>query len=116
MRYLLTANERREWSRTGDAPSRSELITRFRAARDSTPDTAENEFRMEFERRVAFAEASLARGETRGSITDLDYVFVVLGPPTSVGRTGMAPGDDGSDVRFNSPSKLLDTPPNLRET
>lgn len=116
VRYLLTAEERREWARASDAASRSEFITRFWVGRDPTPETPENEFRTEFEKRVAFADAALAQGEARGSLTDRGRVFVLMGPPTSVGRTGLAPGDDGSDVRPDSPSKLLDTYQNFRET
>ena len=38
-----------------DPVSRSEFVTAFWKARDPRPETVENEFREEFEKRVAFA-------------------------------------------------------------
>jgi GWxTD domain-containing protein len=116
VRFLMTPEERAAWSGAADAVSRSEIVTQFWAARDPTPETAENEFRAEFERRVAFADATLVQGETRGSLTDRGMVFVLLGPPTWMGRSGLAQADDGSDVRANSASKRLDTQSNYLET
>jgi GWxTD domain-containing protein len=98
VRFLMTADEKREWSRLSDPVSRSEFVTKFWAARDTKPETPENEFRQEFERRVAYADATLVQGEVRGSMTDRGMVFVLLGPPTYVGRKPLGTGDDTSDA------------------
>src|SRR5262245_16689514 len=55
-RFLLTPTEAQEFQRITDPISRSEFITKFWKDRDRTPETPENEFRDEFERRVAFAD------------------------------------------------------------
>jgi len=77
--------------------SRSEFVTNFWKVRDPRPETPENEFREEFEWRVAYADAHLSEDETRGSLTDRGAVFLLVGPPTYVGRKPLSTGDDSSD-------------------
>ncbi len=101
-RFLMTPEEKREWERQSDAVARSEFVTKFWAARDPKPETPENEFRQEFERRVAFADQNLAQGETRGALTDRGMVFLLLGPPTYVGRKPIGAGEDASEASGNS--------------
>jgi GWxTD domain-containing protein len=95
--YLLTARQRRDYSRLSGPLARSEFITEFWKSRDPRPETPENEAREEFEKRVAFADAQLAEKETRGSLTDRGMVFVLLGPPTWVGRKPLRTGEDTAD-------------------
>jgi len=97
VKVLLTADDKRQWSGLTDPASRSEFITKFWAARDPKPETPDNEFRQDFEKRVAFADKYFVQGETRGSLTDRGMVFLLLGPPTYVGRKPLATGDDVSD-------------------
>jgi GWxTD domain-containing protein len=94
---LLTAEERSRYETLSDAVSRSEFVTNFWRVRDPRPETPENEFREEFERRIAFADANFSENEVRGSLTDRGVVFLVLGSPTYVGRKPMTTGDDSSD-------------------
>ncbi len=96
-RVLLTSQEKKEWSGLSDAMSRSEFITKFWAARDPKPETPENEFRQDFEKRVAFADQNFTQDETRGSLTDRGLVFLLLGPPTWAGRSPIGPGDDAAE-------------------
>jgi GWxTD domain-containing protein len=98
VRWLLTAPESREYSTLADPVSRSEFIANFWKARDSVPETVENEFREEFERRVAFADAHFAQDETRGSLTDRGMVLILLGPPSYNGRKPLRTGDDVADA------------------
>src|SRR5213593_99635 len=86
MRFLLTPEEHHVFSRLPDPVSRSEYVTAFWKKRDPKPETPENEFRDEYERRVAFADSRFTQGETRGSLTDRGMVFVLLGPPTWAGQ------------------------------
>lgn len=97
VRCLLTAEERRTFSRLSDPVSRSEFVTAFWKARDPKPETPENEFREEFEKRIAFADAHFTDGELRGSLTDRGVVFLLLGPPTYIGRKPIGAGEDTSD-------------------
>ena len=98
VRWLLTAEERRAFAEAVDPVTRSELIATFWRVRDPMPETPENEFREEFDRRVAFADVRFAQDEVRGSLTDRGMVFVLLGPPTYSGRRPMKTGDDSADA------------------
>ncbi len=106
VRYLLTSQQRADYERLSNEASRSEFVTEFWKAHDPTPETPVNEFRLEFERRVAFADTRLGQDETRGSLTDRGMLFVLLGPPTWVGRKPIAVGEDTADPqgmsRFSS--------------
>ena len=82
----MTADEKREWANSRSASERSEFITRFWEIRNPKPERAENPCRRTFEKRVAFADSRFAQDETRGSLSDRGMVFVLLGPPTYVGR------------------------------
>ena len=96
-RFLLTASEADEFRRLTDPIARAEFIARFWKARDPKPETPENEFRDEFERRVAFADRFFSQGETRGSATDRGTVFVLLGPPAHSVVRPMKTGEDTGD-------------------
>ncbi len=97
VRFLMTPEERRNFSRLGDPVSRSEYVTAFWKKRDPKPETTENEFRDEFEKRVAFSDSRFTQGETAGSLTDRGMVFILLGPPTYVGQKPLTSGEDTND-------------------
>ena len=96
-RFLLTSSEAAEYKHLTDPVARSEFITKFWKAHDPKPETPENEFRQEFEKRVAFADQYFAQGEKRGSFTDRGNVFVLLGPPSRSSQRPMKTGDDTGD-------------------
>ncbi len=97
VRFLLARGEAEEFRHLSDSISRSEFIAKFWKEHDSKPETPENEFREEFERRVAFADQYFTQGETRGSYTDRGTVFVLLGPPAYSMQKPMKTGDDTAD-------------------
>jgi len=97
VRFLMTPEERHSFTRLADAVSRSEYVTTFWKNRDPKPETPENEFRDEFEKRIAFADSRFTQGETAGSLTDRGMVFILLGPPTWVGQKPLTSGDDTND-------------------
>jgi GWxTD domain-containing protein len=94
VKYFLAEGEKREYSRLSDDYSRGRFVSFFWRARDPTPETQDNEFRREFERRVAFADEQFTEGSTRGSLTDRGMVFVLLGPPTGVARRPISAAED----------------------
>ncbi|MGH9317897.1 MAG: GWxTD domain-containing protein, partial [Thermoanaerobaculia bacterium] len=96
VRHLLNSEDRRDFSRLSDPVSRAEFVSAFWKKRDPKPETPENEFREDFIKRVAFADAKFTEGETPGSRTDLGMVFVLLGPPTWIGRKPFVSGEDAN--------------------
>jgi GWxTD domain-containing protein len=94
VKYLLSPEESRAFSRLSEEASRARFVARFWFARDPLPDTPENEFRREFERRVGFADEHFREGAKRGSLTDRGMVFVLLGPPTGVAHRPITADED----------------------
>jgi len=115
-RYLLTSEQRADYERLSTLAERSEYITEFWKAHDPTPETPENEFREEFEKRVAFADLHLGQEETRGSLTDRGMLFVLMGPPTWVGRRPIATGEDTADPEGMTRYSALDTTQAVKST
>ena len=104
-KYLLTSAERQDFERLSDSLARSEYIAVFWKAHDPKPETPENEFRDEFERRVAFADLRFDQDETRGSLTDRGMVFILLGPPTYNGQKPLAAGDEAGAADTSGQSR-----------
>ncbi len=99
VKWLMTSAEKRKWAELTPGAEWQEFVDRFWEDRNPQPGSAENTFRTGFERRVAFADASFVQAEgTRGSMTDRGMVFVLLGPPTYVGRKPIRAGDDSSEA------------------
>ncbi len=84
--------EKGSW-RDMDSDQREDFIHTFWKARDKSPETERNEFREEFERRVAYADAAFKVGMDRGSLTDRGRVFILLGEPARVRRREIRSSD-----------------------
>ncbi len=79
-RLVMTAEEDDIFLRLPDAESRAEFITDFWAKRDPDPETETNEFKVEFENRIDYADKHFREGR-RGMNTDRGRVYIYLGPP-----------------------------------
>jgi GWxTD domain-containing protein len=104
-RYILSSSEREDFQRLSDPLARSEFIAVFWKAHDPKPETSENEYREEFERRVTFADTRFNQDETRGSLTDRGMVFILLGPPTYNGRKPLTVSDDAGSAESSGQSR-----------
>ena len=99
VRWIMTSNEKTTWASLAGGPEWQEFVDKFWESRNPEPGNADNVFRTGFDRRVAFADANFVQAEgTRGSMTDRGMVFVLLGPPTYVGRKPIRTGDDSSEA------------------
>ena len=99
IKWILTSEEKRTWTQLTSGGERQEFVDKFWEARNPQPGNPDNPYRTAFERRVAFADANFVQAEgTRGSMTDRGMVFVLLGPPTYVGRKPIRTGDDASEA------------------
>src|SRR5262245_25358842 len=91
VRWIMTDGEKEMWKTLPDGNARIAFVETFWGARDP-------EFRKEFERRVAFADANLVQDEEQlGSLSDRGMVFVLMGPPTYAGRKPLRTGEDAND-------------------
>jgi GWxTD domain-containing protein len=117
-RHLFTKQDREAWQAIATDAAAEDFVRLFWARRDPTPESAENEFRREFERRVAYADQEFGEkvdGEpVRGSLTDRGRALILLGPPRRVqapGAGGSTTGGDfgsgGADVTGGGDSPAL---------
>jgi len=96
-RLIMTAEEMSIWKHLDTPQARREFIREFWEIRDPDPATPENEARIEFERRVAFAtqqfswntlspgwNANRVGKSGRGWNSDMGRIYIVLGPPDRV--------------------------------
>ncbi len=98
VKWIMTDEEKRAWAELSSGGEWQEFVDKFWEARNPRPGNPDNSYETTFDRRVAFADSRFAEAEgTRGSMTDRGMVFVLLGPPTYVGRKPIRPGDDVSD-------------------
>jgi GWxTD domain-containing protein len=79
--YIIAKEERKIFLELPDA-GRDDFIAQFWKRRDPTPDSERNEFKIEYEDRLAKAE-TMFRGEGRpGWQTDRGRIFILFGPPS----------------------------------
>ncbi|HEY3836783.1 MAG TPA: GWxTD domain-containing protein [Bryobacteraceae bacterium] len=71
------------FNRLGTDEEREQFVEQFWLRRDPTPDTAENEYREEHYRRIAFANEHFASG-VPGWKTDRGRMYIRFGPPDEI--------------------------------
>ena len=98
VKWIMTADEKRRWDDLLPGADWQEFVDRFWEARNPQPGNPDNVFKTTFQRRAAYADAHFLQDEeTRGSLTDRGMVFVLLGPPTYVGKKPLRTGEDTND-------------------
>ncbi|HMA28727.1 MAG TPA: GWxTD domain-containing protein [Thermoanaerobaculia bacterium] len=94
VRHLLTEAEKKEFASLTDDASRREWVLRFWKKFDPDPSTPENEYELEFYRRVQYADAAYSTESVRGCLSDRGRVLLVLGPPSYVGKMPLLRSND----------------------
>src|SRR5438552_4768942 len=107
----MSKSEKEGWKRIGDPVARAEFVAAFWQRRDPNPQTPENEYREEIERRIQFADKRFLEGETRGGETDRGMIFVLLGPPSYVTERPLRSEDDSVQVARAAPLTELRSNP-----
>jgi GWxTD domain-containing protein len=83
VRWIITDEELSAFKKLTTNAERDVFIEGFWQRRDPTPDTAENEYKEEHYRRIAYANEHYAAGMP-GWRTDRGRIYVMYGPPTSI--------------------------------
>ncbi len=81
--YIITDEERAAFKRLQTDEEREQFIESFWMRRDPTPDTAENEFKEEHYRRIAYANERFASGFP-GWKSDRGRIYITFGPADEV--------------------------------
>ena len=82
VRWIITDEELSAFKKLANNSERDVFIEGFWQRRDPTPDTAENEYKEEHYRRIAYANEHYAAGMP-GWRTDRGRIYIMYGPPTS---------------------------------
>ena len=105
--YIITDEERQAWKRLATDEEREQFIEQFWLRRDPTPDTAENEFKEEHYRRIAYANERYASG-IPGWKADRGRIYITYGPPDEIedhssGGTYERPPEEGGGTTSTFP-------------
>lgn len=82
----IASDEELETLRNADKDEKYAEFVTFWEQRDPTPQTAENEMRAEYYRRVDYANKNYRSMQKDGWKTDMGWVFVMLGSPDNIER------------------------------
>lgn len=91
--YIITAAERAEFLKLTDDEEREHFVEQFWERRNPTPGSAENEFKKEHYRRIAWANEHYG-ATVPGWKTDRGRLYIMWGPPDEI--DSHLPGDEAS--------------------
>src|SRR5688572_18985088 len=95
--WIMTPEEQREWRKVATDSDAVKFIDLFWARRDPSSGTARNEFRIEFDSRVAYSDKTFGEKRKRGAMTDRGRVYISMGAPTTMeGMIGQSQSQMGS--------------------
>jgi len=108
--YIITDEERQAFKRLQTDDEKQQFIESFWLRRDPTPDTAENEYKEEHYRRIAYANERYASG-IPGWKTDRGRIYITLGPPAEIeshpsGGTYERPIEEGGGTTSTYPFEI----------
>ena len=78
--YIISDEEKTAFRRLNTDEEREQFIEQFWLRRDPSPDTAENEYKEEHYRRIAYTNERYASG-IPGWKTDRGRIYITFGPP-----------------------------------
>jgi len=108
--YIITDEERQAFKRLQTDEERQNFIEQFWLRRDPTPDTAENEYKEEHYRRIAYSNERYASG-IPGWKTDRGRIYIMYGPPAEIeshpsGGTYERPFEEGGGTTSTYPFEI----------
>jgi GWxTD domain-containing protein len=81
--YIIPAEESAAFTQLSSDQQRENFIEQFWLRRDPTPGTITNEFEVEHDRRIAYANARFA-SKLPGWKTDRGRIYITFGPPDEI--------------------------------
>lgn len=105
--YLLSPEERKQFSRLQTEDACEEFISRYWLSRDPDPKTPQNEFKVEHYRRIAYANERFA-ASVPGWKTARGRAYILYGPPDEIelhpqGITYARPQEEGGGTTSTYP-------------
>ncbi len=81
--YIITPEERQVFLGLSNDDERDNFIEQFWNRRDSDPSTAENEYKIEYYRRILYSNENFSAG-LPGWKTDRGRIYIMFGPPDRI--------------------------------
>ena len=111
--FLMTKEETAKWKTISSDDDAKAFVALFWARRDPTPETPRNEYREEFERRVAAADRSFVSDKKRGAVSDRGKMLILFGQPKKIEasggqRQGALPGMPGATAGTSTTTQAGD--------
>ncbi len=108
--YIITPEERKAFKNLTTDAERDAFIENFWLRRDPTPDTAENEYKDEHYRRIAYANEHFSSG-IPGWKTDRGRIYIMYGKPDEIeshpsGGTYDRPPEEGGGTTSTYPFEI----------
>jgi len=106
--YIITDEERAAFKRLTTDEERNHFIDQFWLRRDPKHNTAENEFKLEHYRRIAYANEHFATTKLLGWKGDRGRIYITWGPPDEIdshpsGGLYERPPEEGGGVTSTFP-------------
>ena len=102
--YIITDAEKELFINLPNEEERGKFIANFWKRRDPEPATAENEFKLDYYRRIALANKFFGSGGIEGWRTDRGRIYIILGPPNEI-QHDMSPSSSYTSV-FHGPREI----------
>ncbi len=102
--YIITDVEKALFINLPTEEERGKFIDNFWKKRDPNPKTAENEFKLEYYKRIALANKFFGSSGIAGWRTDRGKIYILLGPPSEIQRD-MSPSQTGFTT-FHGPKEI----------
>ncbi len=83
VRWIITDEEGGTFKKLTTDDERKHFVEQFWLRRDPTPGTAENEFKEEHYRRIAYSNVHFA-AQIMGALTDRGRIYIRYGPPDEI--------------------------------
>lgn len=82
--YIITEMEKELFINIPNEEERGKFIENFWKKRDPEPKTPENEFKLDYYRRIALANKFFGSGGIEGWRTERGRIYIILGPPNEI--------------------------------
>lgn len=102
--YIITDIEKSIFKNLPTEMERGKFIENFWKKRDPDPNTPENEFKIDYYKRIALANKFFGSSGIAGWRTDRGKIYILLGPPNEIQRD-MAPSGS-SFYGFHGPKEV----------
>ncbi|HWW62520.1 MAG TPA: GWxTD domain-containing protein [Thermoanaerobaculia bacterium] len=94
--WIMTKEEKRAWGGVKTDEAAINFIDLFWARRDPSEGTPENQYRDEFDNRVAFSDKNFNEPRKRGAMSERGRFYIILGPATNMSNESAHRSNSGA--------------------